>query len=80
MVLPNGLIINPEGQWEGRQHDLCTMLYESGLLNHLQWLAWFNNQSLLSYVYPIRVRLETHYLQGNLTRDQRNNNKATSVV
>ena len=27
----------------------CTILYESDLLNQLQCLTWFNNQSLLLY-------------------------------
>ena len=38
VVLPNGLIINLEGQWQGLRHD-CTILYESDLLNQLYRLA-----------------------------------------
>ena len=38
VVLPNGSIINLEGQWQGLRHD-CTMLYESGVLNQLYRLA-----------------------------------------
>ena len=38
IVLPNGLIGNLVGPWEGRRHD-CTMLHELGLLNDLQRVA-----------------------------------------
>ena len=35
VVLPNGLIANLNGPYEGRRHD-ATMLCESGLLRDLQ--------------------------------------------
>ena len=51
IVLPNGLIGNLVGPWESRRYD-CTMLHESGLLNDLQGVVWFNGQPLCIYGDP----------------------------
>ena len=45
VVLPNGIIANLNGPYEGCRHD-STMLCESGLLTDLQRVAWINGQSL----------------------------------
>ena len=39
LALPNGLIGNLSGPYEGRRHD-STMLHESSLLNDLRCFAW----------------------------------------
>ena len=73
IVLPNGLIGNLVGPWESRRYD-CTMLHESGLLNDLQRVAWFNGQPLCIYgdpAYPTQIHLQALYNEGNLTRDEK---------
>ena len=82
IVLPNGLISNLVGPWESTRHD-CTMLHESGLLNDLQRVAWFNGQPLCIYgdpAYPMQIHLQAPYKEGNLTRDQKNDTKAMKEV
>ena len=50
VVLPNGLIANLNGPYEGRRHD-STMLRESGLLTDLQRIAY-------GYMVSIYVSME----------------------
>ena len=59
------------------------MLHESGLLNDLQRVAWFNGQPLCIHgdpTYPMQIHLQAPYKEGNLTRDQKNYNKAMKKV
>ena len=59
------------------------MLHESDLLNNLQRIAWFNGQPLYIYsapAYPMQIHLKAPYKKGNLTRDQKNYNKAMEEV
>ena len=77
IVLSNNLIDNLFGPWEGRRHD-CTMLHESGLLNDLQRVAWFNGQPRCIYgdpAYPVQIHLQAPCKEANLTGDQKNYNK-----
>ena len=56
-----------------------TMLYESGLLNDLQRVAWFNGQPLCIYgdpAYPMRTHSQAPYREENLIRDQKNFHKS----
>ena len=62
-ILPNGIIGNLVGPWEGRRHD-STMLQESGLLTDLQRVAWFNQHPLCIYgdpAYPMHLHLQAPY-------------------
>ena len=57
VVLPNGMIGNVAGPYEGRKHD-SFMLADSDLLQKLQQHVWFNLQPLCVYgdpAYPISV-------------------------
>ena len=59
------------------------MLHESGLLNDLQRVAWFNGQPLCIHgdpAYPMQIHLQAPYKEGNLTRDQKNDTKAMKEV
>ena len=49
VVLPNDLIIKLEGAMGKPKTWLYIMLYESSILNRLQWLALSNNQYLFLY-------------------------------
>ena len=55
MALPNGLIGNLSGPYEGRSHDNI-MLHESSLLNDLRRFTWYNNQLLCIYREPAIVQ------------------------
>ena len=80
VVVPNGMIANLAGPFEGRKHD-STMLYESGLLQDLAQVAWCNGQPLCLYgdpAYPLRVHLQAPYRTANVTPDQQAFNKAMS--
>ena len=60
VVIPNGLIANLSGPFEGRRHD-STMLYESGLLPTLRSVAFHAQQPLCMYgdpAYPLGVHLQ----------------------
>ncbi|CAB3981795.1 Hypothetical predicted protein [Paramuricea clavata] len=52
VVLPNGLIANLAGPYEGKRHD-STMLRVSGLLASLRQVAFHNNQPLCLYVIQL---------------------------
>ena len=64
VVLPNGLIANLNGPYEGRRHD-ATMLNESGLLRDLQAVAWANDGTPLCTclygdpAYPLGIHLQS---------------------
>ena len=80
VVLPNGMIANLSGPYEGRKHD-STMLNESGLLLQLQQKAWYNGEPLCIYgdpAYPLKVHLQAPYRTANLTANQQAFNKAMS--
>ena len=82
VALPNGLIGNFDGPYEGRRHD-STILQESGLLIDLQRVAWFNQQPLCIYgdpAYPLQVHLQAPFRTGNLAPNQESFNKAMSEV
>ena len=81
--LPNGIIANLTGPFEGQRHD-STMLHQSGVLRELQQIAWNNGQPLCIYgdpAYPLSLHIQTPYNRArNLTQHQQNYNKAMSEV
>ena len=81
VALPNGLIGNLTGPYEGRKHD-SGMLRESGLLVNLQHSAWSNGNPLCIYgdpAYPLSVHLQRPF-QNPAAVDQREFNKRMSKV
>nr|XP_047145960.1 uncharacterized protein LOC124818887 [Hydra vulgaris] len=81
IVVPNGMIANLAGPFEGKKHD-STMLCESGLLQQLQQFAWHDGRPLCLYgdpAYPIGVHLLAPYRSLNITPDQHAFNKAMSA-
>lgn len=82
VVLPNGLIGNLNGPYEGRRHD-STMLYQSGLLVDLQRNAWANGQPLCIYgdpAYPLSIHLQAPFRNANLTAQMAEFNRRMSEV
>ena len=82
VVLPNGIIANLAGPYEGRRHD-STMLQQSGLLTSLRRVAHFNGQPLCLYgdpAYPLGVHLQTPFQGRVLTPEMQAFNKAMSSV
>lgn len=82
IVLPNGLIGNLAGPYEGKRHD-SAMLYESGLLASLRQVAFYNNHPLCLYgdpAYPLGVHLQAPFRNRELTPEMREFNKAMSGV
>ena len=82
VVTPNGLIANLCGPFEGKRHD-SVMLHESGLLNELQRVAFYNGQPLCLYgdpAYPLGVHLQAPYRSNNLTPQMTLYNKAMSEI
>ena len=82
VALPNGLIGNLSGPYEGRRHD-STILRESNLLPDLQRVAFFNGQSLCVYgdpAYPLNIRLQGPFRRANITPDEVIYNQAMSKV
>ena len=82
LALPNGIIANMSGPYEGKKHD-STMLYESGLLVSLQQNAWYNGVPLCIYgdpAYPLKVHLQAPFSTLNITPNQRSYNKSMSEV
>ena len=81
--LPNGIIANLTGPFEGRRHD-STMLQQSGALIELQRIAWNNAHPLCIYgdpAYPLSLHIQTPYNRArNLTQAQDDYNKAMSEV
>ena len=67
VVLPNGIIANLAGPYEGRRHD-STMLQQSDLKR----VAHFNDQPLCLYgdpPYPLGVHLQVPF-QGRVLTDE----------
>ena len=65
--IPNGIIANLSGPFEGRRHD-STMLQQSNVLQDLQSLAWLNGQPLCLYgdpAYPISLHLLSPFRNPN---------------
>ena len=82
IVLPNGLICNLSGPYEGKRHD-STMLQESGVLPNLSRVAFYNNEPLCIYgdpAYPLGVHLQGPFKEAQLTPDMQAYNKAMSEV
>ena len=82
VVIPNGLIANLAGPFEGKRHD-STMLYQSGLLPQLQQHAFHDGTPLCLYgdpAYPLGVHLQGPFKDRQLTPEMRNYNKAMSAV
>ena len=69
IVLKNGLTGNLVASQIGKRNDYTT-LPESGLLDNLQRVAWFNGQPFFIYgdpVYLMRIHLRAPYRPGNFT-------------
>ena len=67
VVLPNGIIANLAGPYEGRRYD-STMLQQSGLKR----VAYFNDQPLCLHghpPYPLGVHLQAPF-QGRVPTDE----------
>ena len=82
VVIPNGMIANMNGPYEGRRHD-STMLYQSNLLVDLRRVAWVNGEPFCLYgdpAYPLGVHLQTPYKRAALTDEMIVYNKAMSEV
>ena len=82
IALPNGMIGNLAGPYEGRRHD-SYMLAESGLLLQLQQHAWYGNRAMNIYgdpAYPISIHLQAPFRGARLTDEQKRYNKAMSSV
>ena len=82
VVVPNGLIANLSGPFEGRRHD-STTLYESALLPNHRRVAFYNNQLLCLYgdpAYPLGVHLQGPFRDRQLTPQMQVYNKAMSEV
>ena len=63
LALPNSMIGNLSGPYEGQHHD-STMLNESSLLNDLERFAWYNNQLLCIYgdpAYLLTIQFQAPY-------------------
>ena len=82
VVLPNGLIGNLAGPFEGKRHD-STMLHESGLLTSLEQVAFFNNHPLCLYgdpAYPLGVHLQAPFRNVEITPERQEFNREMSRV
>lgn len=82
VVLPNGLIANLHGPYEGRRHD-STMLQESGLIGDLQRVAWINGSPLCLYgdpAYPLNLHLLAPFREVQLTQQMASFNQRMSAV
>ena len=82
IVVPNGLIANLNGPFEGRRHD-STMLRESGVLQELQRVAWRDGEPLCLYgdpAYPLGVHLQCPFRDVALNPQMQRFNQAMSEV
>ena len=82
VVLPNGMIGNLAGPYEGRRHD-SFMLADSSLLQQLQQHAWHNQQPLCIYgdpAYLLSVHLQSPFTGANLNPLEERYNQAMSSV
>ena len=91
VVLPNGLIANLNGPYEGRRHDAtmprchdATMLNESGLLRDLQAVAWANDGTPLCLygdpAYPLGIHLQAPFRNVHITPQMARFNERLSEV
>lgn len=62
VVIPNKLIANLAGPFEGQRHD-STMLHKSRMLRELQRVAWANGEPLCLYgdPYPLGIQLQAPF-------------------
>lgn len=82
VVIPNGLIANLSGPFEGKHHD-STMLYQSGLLQSLTQHAIYNGNPLCLYgdpAYPLGIHLQGPFKDRQLSPEMQRFNKAMSAV
>ena len=82
VVLPNGLIANISGPFEGKRHD-STMLYQSGLFQSLEQHAFYDETSFCLYgdpAYPLGIHLQGPFKDRQLTPQMQMFNKAMSTV
>ena len=82
IVLPNGLIANLSGPYEGKRHD-STMLHESRVLPNLRQVAFHNGVPLCLYgdpAYPLGVHLQGPFREPALTPEMQAYNKAMSEL
>ena len=82
VVIPNGLIANLHGPFEGKRHD-STMLQETGLLNDLRRVAFYNGDHLCLYgdpAYPLGLHLQAPFRNMHLTPQMVLYNEAMSEV
>ena len=82
VVIPNGLIANLHGPFEGKRHD-STMLQQTGLLNDLRRAAWYNGEPLCLYgdpAYPLGLHLQAPFRNIQLTPQMVLYNEAMSEV
>ena len=82
VVIPNGLIANLHGPFEGKRHD-STMLQQTGLLNDLRRVAWYNGEPLCLYgdpAYPLGLHLQAPFRNIQLTPQMVLYNEAMSEV
>ncbi|CAB3977112.1 Hypothetical predicted protein [Paramuricea clavata] len=84
ICIPNGLIANLSGPWEGRMND-ARILGESGLMQDLRQHAFAPDGTPLCLygdpAYPLRVHLQQPFRNNAaLTEDMRQYNKAMSSV
>ena len=82
VVIPNGLIANLDGPFEGKRHD-STMLQETGILNDLMRVAFYNGDPLCLYgdpAYPLGLHLQAPFRNIHITPQMVLYNKAMSKV
>ena len=82
IFLPNGLIGNLAGPYEGKRHD-STMLQESGILPNLGRVAFYDGGPLCIYgdpAYPLGIHLQGPFKAAHLTPEMVAYNKAMSEV
>ena len=69
VVIPNGLIANLHGPFDGKRYD-STMLQQTGILNELRRVALHNGHPLCLYgdpAYPSGVNLQAPFKNIQLT-------------
>ena len=82
VVIPIGLIANLHGPVEGKCHD-STMLQETGLLNDLRRVAWYNGEPVCLHGNPahrLGLHLQAPFRNMQLTPQMVSCNKAMSEV
>ena len=82
IVIPNGLIANLHGPFKGKRHD-STMPQETGVVNDLRRVAFYNGDPLCLYgdpAHPLGVHLQAPFRNMNLTPQMSSYNQAMSEV